>query len=451
MKMDGYDADWLSNHCISGDLDINIYDLNSKSAATVSYDYNLNKYTKEDIEAMHPRILRIIEQIIDNKDILLKDIEIITPSEKSQILNDFNDTKKDYPKNESVISLFEKQVLDTPNAIAVNFEGTSLTYKELNEKANSLANDLKSKGVTAHDVVALFLDKSLEAIVSIVATLKLGAAYLPIDISYPTHRISYMLKDANAKAFLVTSNLDFKLTLDIPKVIVDLSSIIYAKNSKFVSSKVSPSDLAYIIYTSGSTGTPKGVMVSNQAILRLVQNTNYVTFSKGDRILQTGTIAFDASTFEIWGALLNGLELFLLKKTDLLNPQFFSDYIHKNNITTLFLTTALFHKFCEYNPKMFDRLKYLFVGGEASSFKHFKLVKDSNPNLIFAHVYGPTENTTFSTYYNIEDTSLGFIPIGFPIANSTCYVVSTSGTLVPTGVPGELWVGGDRSFSWLLK
>lgn len=451
MRMDGYDADWLSNHSISGDLDINIYDLNSKSAATVSYDYNSNKYAKEDIEAMHPRILRIIEQILDNKDILLKDIEIITPAEKAQVLNEFNNTKSDYPRNESVISLFEKQVIDTPNVTAVTFEGNSLSYKELNEKANSLANHLKSMGVMPHDVVALFLDKSLEAIVSIVATLKLGAAYLPIDISYPTHRISYMLKDANAKAFLVTSDLDFKLTIDIPKIVVDLSSIIYAKDFKFETPKVLPSDLAYIIYTSGSTGTPKGVMVSNQAILRLVKNTNYVTFSKGDRILQTGTIAFDASTFEIWGALLNGLELFLLKKADLLNPEFFSDYIVKNKITTLFLTTSLFNKYSEENSKMFGVLKYLLIGGEALSFKHIRAVREANPDLHIINGYGPTENTTFSTYYDIQDLSMGFIPIGYPLANSKCYVVSKSGVLQPINVPGELWVGGDRRCPWILK
>lgn len=446
-----YTADWLSNHCISGDLDINMYDLNSKGSVNVSYDYSVNKYSKEDIDAMHIRILNIVNQILDNKNILVKDIDIATPEEKLKIMNEFNNTKTDYPRNKNVVTLFEEQVNLTPNAPAVHFEGTTLTYKELNEKANSLANHLKSQGVKPHNRVALYLDKSLEAIVSILATLKLGAGYLPIDISYPTHRISYMLKDAEAKVFLITSNLDFKLTLDIPKVFVDLNSNIYEKNTDFALPAISPEDLAYIIYTSGSTGTPKGVMVSHRSIVRLVKNTNFIKFNKGDKILQTGTIAFDASTFEIWGALLNGLELYLLKKTDLLNPKYFSDYIRKNSITTLFLTTALFHKFCEYNPAMFNELKYLFVGGEAASFRHFKLVKDSNPNLIFVHVYGPTENTTFSTYYNIEDTSFGFIPIGFPIANSTCYIVSKSGTLQPVGVPGELWVGGDRYFSWLLK
>ncbi len=438
-----YTTGWLFNHCTNNDLDIHIYDYNTENKINISYDYSLNKYTKDDISLIHPRILNIINQVLENKDILLEDIEIATPSEKLQVLNKFNNTKVKYPSEESVISLFEKQVKLTPDATAVCFENSSLTYKELNDKANALASLLKSQGVELYDTVSIFLDKSLEAIVSIIATLKVGASFLPIDISYPNSRILYMIKDANSKICLTSSNLVDRLELDIPKVIVDLDSDLYNNNQNFVSTKTESLDVVYIMYTSGSTGTPKGVMVPNRSIVRLVKNTNFIKFSKGDRILQTGSIAFDASTFEIWGALLNGLELFILKKENLLNPDYFSDYIRENKISSLFLTTSLFNKFCEYNPKMFGCLKYLLVGGEALSFKHIKAVKEANPDLNIVNGYGPTENTTFSAYYNIKDLSAGFIPIGFPLANSTCYVVSNTGKLQPVGVPGELWVGGD--------
>jgi len=176
-------------------------------------------------------------------------------------------------------------------------------------------------------------------------------------------------------------------------------------------------------------------MVPNKAIIRLVKNTNFVKLNEEDRILQTGTIAFDASTFEIWGALLNGLELYLLRKADLLNPKYFRDYINKNNITTLFLTTGLFHKFCEEDETIFEGLKNIVVGGEALSYKHIQILRAVNPNVNIINGYGPTENTTFSTYYDIKDLELGFIPIGFPIANSTCYIVSPSGNLQPVGNP----------------
>ncbi|MCI8397713.1 MAG: AMP-binding protein [Clostridia bacterium] len=446
-----YSTEWLFNHCSNNDLDIHIYDINGENSVSISYDYNLNKLDKNDIDLIHPRILYIINQVLNDNNILLKDIEIATPLERSVILNEFNDTDVNYPKNNSVIELFEEQVNLVPNTPAVNFENTSLTYSELNTKANSLAFYLQCKGVKSNDTVALYLDKSLESIIAIIATLKLGATYLPIDISYPNDRISYMIKDSNAKVLLTSSNLEVDLKVNIPKIVIDLNSDLYDSNTDFKSFYPTPSTPAYIMYTSGSTGTPKGVIVPNVSIVRLVKNTNFITFSKGDRILQTGSIAFDASTFEIWGALLNGLELFILKKTDLLTPQLFSNYIKENKISSLFLTTSLFNKFCEYDPKMFNTLKYLLIGGEALSFKHIKIVREANPLLNIVNGYGPTENTTFSTYYSIKDLSLGFIPIGFPLANSKCYVVSKSGTLQPVGVPGELWVAGDRFIPWIFK
>lgn len=446
-----YTTDWCFNHCTNNDLDIHIYDLNDEKLLNISYDYNSNKYAKEEIETIHPRILNIINQVLNDSEIILQKIDIATPEEKSQILNNFNNTKSPYPKNRSVISLFEEQVLLTPNAPALFFENKTLTYKELNEKANSLANFLNDKKILPGDTVALFLDKSLESIIAIIATLKVGACYLPIDTAYPDERILFMIKDAKSKICLTTSNLTHKLNLNIRKFTIDLDSEIYKSNSNFKSIETKLNDIAYIMYTSGSTGTPKGVIIPNRAIVRLVKNTNFITFSKGDRILQTGSIAFDASTFEIWGSLLNGLELYILKKSDLLNPEYFSNYIRNNRISSLFLTTSLFNKYAEIDPGMFKPLKYLLVGGEALSFKHIKAVHDENPNVNIVNGYGPTENTTFSCYFNISDLSSGFIPVGFPLANSTCYIVSTSQTLQPSYVPGELWVGGDRCFFRIFK
>lgn len=252
-----YTTGWLFNHCTNNDLDIHIYDFNTENVVNISYDYNLNKYSKEDISAIHPRILNIINQIIENAGLSIKDIDIATFEEKTQILNDFNNTKTIYPSEKSIISLFEEQVRKAPNNVAVCFEDRTLTYKELNENANSLANILKLQDVLPGDSVALYLDKSLEAIIAILATLKVGACYLPIDVSYPIDRISYMLKDAKAKVFLTTSNLHFGEVLNIPKIIVDLNSSIYEKNIDFVSYNAKPSDLAYIMYTSGSTRNSK--------------------------------------------------------------------------------------------------------------------------------------------------------------------------------------------------
>lgn len=436
-----YTTDWVFNGNSADELQIHLFDLHGEDSITVAYDYKSEKYDSQDIKDLHARILTVINQVIDNNEILLKNIEIVTPEEKHKILYEFNDTAVDYPRDKTIVDLFEEQVEKTPDNIAVVFEDQKLTYRELNEKANQLANYLIDNKISNNDVIALFFDKSLELIISILATLKVGATYLPLDIDYPEERISFILKDANAKIILSTSDYKNKLNFNLKTEYIDLLDI-SDKSTKFACKNTSPFDLAYIIYTSGSTGTPKGVMINNRSVVRLIKNTNYITFSPNDRILQTGSIVFDASTFEIWGALLNGLELYLLKKSDLLNPLFFQNYLLKNKISSLFLTTALFNKFCEENPKMFNGLKYLLTGGEAVSIKHMKIAKAENPNLNLVHVYGPTENTTFSTYYPVNEIT-DILPIGYPISNSTCYVVSKVGTLQPIGVPGELLVGGD--------
>lgn len=438
-----YSTGWVSNNCSTDDLGISIYDVNTENIVNISYDYKISKYTQTDIKLLHPRILNIINQLLENPMLLIKDIEIATPSEKEQILHNFNNTTTSYPKDKTIISLFEEQVKLYPNDHAIFFEGNSLSYFELNKKANSLACFLRdSKNIKPKDIVGLLFDKSFEEIIAILAVLKLGAIYVPIDISYPKDRISYMLRDSNAKLVLTTSDVDTSsLPSDCCKVLIDLHLDFYQKNFSFDSFK--NSKFVSIMYTSGSTGVPKGVMITNKGIIRLVRNTNYISFSHNDRILHAGSIAFDASTFEIYSALLNGLELFLIQKSVLLNYQLFEEFIKKNEVNIMLLTTSLFNKFCETNPNIFSNVKYLVSGGEVASIKHFSLVKQANTNIILENLYGPTENTVVSTYYKFNENVTTYLPIGRPISNSTCYIVSQDGMIMPPFVPGELWVGGD--------
>ena len=190
------------------------------------------------------------------------------------------------------------------------------------------------------------------------------------------------------------------------------------------------------MYTSGSTGKPKGVMVENKSVVRLVKNTNYIKFNSDDKILQTGSIVFDACTFEIWGALLNGLELYVIKKEELLDASLLHTYILKNGITVLWLTAPLFNQLCEENPHMFRTVRCVLSGGDVLSCKHINLVKTANPNITIINGYGPTENTTFSCCHIINKKYKTSVPIGKPIANSTGYIVSKDGNLQPIGVAG---------------
>ena len=448
-KMDEipHSSDWTFNDSMSDDLDIHIFDLNDTNSLNISYDYKTNMYDSNDINFLHNRILHIISQVISMPNILIKNIEIVTPNEKKQLLFDFNNTKTEYPRDKTVSSLFEEQVRLTPSKNAVFFEGTYVTYKELNEKANQLANILIKNNVKPGNVVSLFMEKSLESIIAILATLKVGAAFLPLDVEYPKERIDYILSNSETKIILTTKNLEKEIVTNIPTLCVDLS------NSKIYNNSISkanlnilgsPEDMAYIMYTSGSTGKPKGVMVCNRNIVRLVKNNKFIKFNKDEHILQTGSIVFDACTFEIWGALLNGFLLYLIPKEKLLDVKYLGKYLEENKITILWLTASLGNYICDQAPNIFKNVRYLLTGGDVLSVKHIKKLQDNNPNLTIINGYGPTENTTFSTCYTIErNLDRQSIPIGYPISNSTCYIVSTTGNLQPIGVPGELWVGGD--------
>ncbi|WP_189032142.1 non-ribosomal peptide synthetase, partial [Paenibacillus albidus] len=256
-------------------------------------------------------------------------------------------------------------------------------------------------------------------------------------------RVSYLLEDSQAQVLLAkVANLG-KVDIQVETIELERAADMAQEPANLAPINTS-SDLVYMMYTSGSTGKPKGVMVEHRNVVRLVRNTNYITFEEGDRILQTGAQVFDACTYEIWGALLNGLELYVIDKYTLLDPNQLEKMIQDNGINHLILTTPLFNQIARDKSQMFSSLKSLMVGGDVLSAKRVAEVKKACPGLIIVNAYGPTENTVISSYYlvdkELQETS---IPIGRPIQNSTTYIVDRYGKLAPIGVPGELWVGGD--------
>ena len=436
-----YIAKWYGTDYISNTLNVHFHDNDGTGSLIVSYDYKVSKISSQEIDKMHKRIIDMFKQVISNDAVLIHNIDIITNDEKNELLNVYNNNSFSYPKDKDLIQIFKDVVQKRPHKTALVFEDKKISYQDLDNLSDSLANYLSSFDINFEDKIALFYDKSIEVFVSILAILKLNAAFVPIDIDYPQDRIKYILKDSNCKLCLTTLKLRDKIS-DLCKTICTDALNLYNR-SLFIYKPKSISSLAYVMYTSGSTGRPKGVMIEQKSIIRLVKNPNYIKFAYSERILQTGSIVFDACTFEIWAALLNGFPLYILKKEDLLNPIFLGKYIQKNKISILWLTAPLFNQLSDINPVLFKGVKYLLTGGDVLSPKHINKVMSVNPKLKIINGYGPTENTTFTCCFNIDKKYENNIPIGKPISGTTCFVTSKVGNLLPLGIPGELLVGGD--------
>ncbi|NOQ25416.1 MAG: amino acid adenylation domain-containing protein, partial [Bacteroidales bacterium] len=408
----------------------------------VDFIYNANIFDSETMKSLKIHFENVIHHIVSDSELRISAIDILTEEEKHQLLYDFNKTETEYPKDKTIHQLFEEQVKQFPDKLALEYENKTFTYQELNEESNKVANCLRKRNVFNEQLVGLMVNRSPEMIIGILGILKSGGAYVPIDPEYPKERINHLIKDSGVTILLSTEG--FEKLYDFSGEIILLDGAIVNKSSiNFNIIKNASNNLAYVMYTSGSTGQPKGVEVEHKNVVRLVKNTNYFPFSQGHKILQTGAPVFDATTFEIWGALLNGGCLHIPDNEIILNTELFGKCIKENTITTVWLTSSLFNLLAEEDINVFSSLSYLLVGGDVLSVKYINKVKEANKKLVLINGYGPTENTTFSTCFKIEKEYIGSIPIGKPISNSTAYILDKHNKIQPIGVSGELLVGGD--------
>lgn len=286
------------------------------------------------------------------------------------------------------------------------------------------------------------LGRSTNMIIGILGILKSGGAYVPIDPEYPIDRINQLIEDSGIEILITSGSIsresDFKgEIIDIDRKELKELSI------QFAIEPSNSSALAYVMYTSGSTGKPKGVEIEHKSVVRLVKNNKFFPFNSEHKILQTGAPVFDATTFEIWGALLNGGMLYVPKNETIISAEKLEECIKGKNITTIWLTSSLFTQLVDLSDEIFDELNFLLVGGDVLSVKHINKIRRRNPKLIIINGYGPTENTTFSTTFNIEKEYNTNIPIGKPISNSIAYIFNSKNKVQPIGVSGELLLGGD--------
>jgi amino acid adenylation domain-containing protein len=389
----------------------------------------------------------LLEGIVADADQKISALPLLTEAERRQLLVEWNDTAVEYPGDKCVHQLFEEQVERMPGAVAVVFEGQELTYRELNDRANQLAHHLRSLGVRPETLVGLCLERSPGLVVGILGILKAGGAYLPLDADYPTQRLQFMLTDANVE-FLVTQH---ELLVHLPAsdcqvVCLDTDAAkIQVQPWSNPSLNVGADNLAYVMFTSGSTGQPKGVAIRHASIARLVFGNDYTIFGPDRVFLQLATVSFDASTFELWGALLHGAKL-VIAPAGLPDFRQLEEVLKKNRVTTLWLTATLLNQVLEDYPQALSSVVEILTGGEALSVPHIcKAQQTLGSNVQLINGYGPTESTTFATCYRIPShiaPELESIPIGHPIANTQAYVLDKHCRPVPIGVPGELYIGG---------
>lgn len=407
--------------------------------------YNTDLFERATIERMLEHFHTLLEGIVANPDTPLSELSLSTSAERMQV-REWSTSKSEYEREQCVQQLVEVQAARHPERIAVVYGAQQLSYGELDQRANQLAHYLRRHGVGLETRVGILLERSVEFIVALLGILKAGGAYVPLDRAYPKQRLQFMLEDAGVRLLLTSHGQPEVATDETEIVYLDSGAEVLAGESRENPELVtSAENLAYVMYTSGSTGQPKGVGVTHRAINRLVRNTNYVQFHSSDRIAQGANASFDAATFEIWGALLNGACLVVLAKETVLSPLELKRAIAKQQISAMFLTTALFNQMAQSVPGAFASLRYLVFGGEASDAQAVKRVLDHGKPKHLLNGYGPTEATTFTTWYEVDKVAAvaRTLPIGRALANTEVWVLDQQGQLAPVGVVGELYIGGD--------
>ncbi|MCL4201942.1 MAG: amino acid adenylation domain-containing protein [Pirellulaceae bacterium] len=435
----------VDNQTAKCDLTVTVVD--APLGLRVLMVYNTDLFAASTVQRWADQWDTLLRAAVEDPDQEIRRLPLLSESELEQLTVDWNNTSRPYPRDSGLAELFEAQAANNPEATAVSCGAQRLSYRELNERSNQLASYLESLGVERGTLVAVCLERSIEWIVGLLAIVKAGGTYVPLAAEYPRERLRTMLLDCGAPVVVTDSScVDAVREFAGRLVLVDQDR---AETNRQPTENVPPrssgGDLAYLMYTSGSTGRPKGTGIPQRAIARLVLNADYVQLTSDDVVAQAANASFDAATFEIWGALLNGARLELLDRQTVTMPDPLRAKIDSAGITTMFVTTALLNQLVGESPEVFSGLKHLLFGGEAVT-PHYvrQLLRGGGPRRLL-HVYGPTETTTFATWQLVEHVpdDATTIPIGRPIANTTVYLLDDRMQPVPVGTAGEIYIGGD--------
>ena len=429
----GGDCETTWYHCgmQNESLQIHIDDRDREGVFRIHYDYQTDKFTAQEIEALHNHLMTLLQDAIENDAKKLYELELLPSEEKQKVLFDFNDTAMDYPRDKCVHQLFEEQAVKTPDKVAVIACDKTLTYAELNDNANRIAHSLIVKGVHIGDIVAFALPRKSYVVATILGTLKAGAVFLPIDPNYPLERINYMLEDSGAKIFITESK---------------IGELLKCENTANPCVAISEEDLCYCIYTSGSTGNPKGALIRHRNLVNFCNNTpannlqHYIA-QNCTSVLACGSITFDISNFEILLSLLLGKTVVLADEQEVSNANLLAKLIQTNRIDCIHCTPTKLHAYLDNAEfaSAFANVKCVMVGGEQLTEDICEAIHKNSGAAIF-NGYGPTETTMGVSFGEINSAD---ITIGKPIANTQIYIIDKNMRPVPIGVTGELCIAGD--------
>ncbi|MER9871335.1 amino acid adenylation domain-containing protein [Mesorhizobium sp. M0136] len=422
------------------DLELNLGEHGEEIAG--SFGYATALFDQATIERQRNCLLALLRAMVADAGQPVGRIDLLSSDERTYLLEELNRTAAPYPSDRCIHELFEQQVRRAPDAVAVVCENERLSYGELNARANRLAHHLIARGVKPADCVATVLDRSVALLVAQLAILKAGGVYVPVDRALPSARQEWLLADCAPRLVLTKSVDDGLVEATFPALAIE-PLIIGTGCSSDPGLVLSAEAAAYAMYTSGSTGLPKGVVVPHCAVNRLVINNGYAKIDAGDRVAWAGNPAFDASTFEVWAPLLNG-GCIVIMGANTIDASIFAKALKQQQVTTLFLTTALFNQYTSSIAPTLAQLKYLLCGGERNEITSFLRVLREEGPVRLIHCYGPTETTTFATVCQIAQSvkDIASVPIGRPIANTRVYLLDGHRAPVPFGAVGELYIGG---------
>ncbi|HEJ8056806.1 TPA: amino acid adenylation domain-containing protein [Serratia marcescens] len=420
------------------DLTLDLAERDEQISGTLNFATAL--FDRATAERYGVYLVQVLRAMATNATQPASHLDLLPAAERELLLYGWNRTAEVYPAQSSAHVLFEQWAQRTPDAVAVVSDRDSLSYAQLNAHANQLAHQLIAQGVRPGDRVATSLERSVSLVIAQLAILKAGAAYVPLDPHLPVARQAWIIGDSGASLILCDRDIDHEIAGEIACLRIDRLRQNPTHDPAVPRAGDAP---AYIMYTSGSTGTPKGVMVTHQGILRLAINNRFASFERGDRFAFAANPAFDASTLEMWGALLNGASLAIIAPEVLTEAEALAAALVRQGINVLFLTTSLFNQYAHSIAATLAQLKYLLSGGEAADPHAFaRMLKEAGPVRLI-NAYGPTECTVFATTATIERVDpWQRLPIGRPIGNTRIYLLDEHGQPVPLGATGEIYIAG---------